>query len=137
MQLPRRQEGGMMQPWLNQICSARVNQNSDLPDILLNHPLPDVSMIHAESIVEKVSLTGTVTWKVMALLYLMSLSSSITLDVPALLLQITLQNRNSVAIIYYCCSHVTPKKSGTSGYGTCQAVAIIICICMLVLSCYL
>ena len=85
MQLPRRQEGGMMQPWLNQICSARADQNSDPPDILPNHPSPDLSMIHAESIVEKVSLPGTVTWEIMALLYLMSLSSYITLDVLAIL----------------------------------------------------
>ena len=31
-----------------------------------------------------------------------TLSSYITLDVPEVLLHITLQNRNSVAIIYYC-----------------------------------
>jgi hypothetical protein len=55
MQLPRRQEGGMMQRWLNQICSARADQNSGPPDILPNHPSRDMSMIHAESIVEKVS----------------------------------------------------------------------------------
>ena len=66
---------------------------------MLNRPSPDVSMIPAECIVEKVSLPVTVTWKIMALLYLMSLSSYITLDVPAVLLQITMQNRNTVAIL--------------------------------------
>ncbi len=50
MHLPRRQEGGMMQPWLNQICSARVDQNSDPPDIVPNHPSPDVSMIYARKL---------------------------------------------------------------------------------------
>ena len=109
MPLPWRQEGGMTQPWLNQIYSACADQTSDPLDIMPNHHSPDVSMIHTESIVEKVSLPGTVTWKIIALVYLMSLSSSITLDVPAVLLQITLQNRNSVAIIYYCCSRVTLK----------------------------
>lgn len=40
--VPRRQESGMTQPWLNQICSACADQNSDPPDIVSNHPSPDV-----------------------------------------------------------------------------------------------
>ncbi len=62
MQLPRRQGGGMTPPWLNQICSARADQNSDPPDIVPNHPSPDVSMFPAECIVEKVSFPVKVTW---------------------------------------------------------------------------